>query len=359
MKVLFCGSEIKGNFIGEISRRRKDEIIYAGAKNHINNYEQIIFENQYDVIIIDVSELLDEVIIIADYIERLKKAKNSKIIVFAANYTYKTKMIDALIKSGIVNFILSNSLASQNDDYEKCLSGYFDKNGLSVEIHEEEKRKETEREHKMSYSAIGIAGVINRIGTTTQAMQLVKYLMLQGYKACYIEVNTSNFIDKCTNLFNIEKKSDGYVNYCDIDMYKSGQINSIIQSKYDYLVYDYGSIDEPSFNKLSFNEKDITIFVTGSMPDELEKISPVLESNFYRDSFLIFNFVPEGDKKEILESMCDRAAQTCFTAYVPDPFDYVNCEDGITTLIDVPCLQEAPQKKKSMLSRFTKRKANI
>ena len=44
-------------------------------------------------------------------------------------------------------------------------------------------------------TTIAIAGVVPRIGTTTQAMQIVKYLEMQNKTACYVDLTGRNDLE--------------------------------------------------------------------------------------------------------------------------------------------------------------------
>lgn len=329
MNVIFCGSEVKGNFVEEICRRKKDKVYFTGARNHISDYEDDLFGGQYDVIVIDISELIDDSSIIVDYMKRLKKAKNSKLVIFAAGYSYRSAVINDLINAGFVNFILAAGLATQNDEYEKCINGENELNSIDEKIQEEIQEEIQEREKAERYKSIGIAGTMARIGTTTQCLQIVKYLMFKGYRAAYVEINANGYIEKSQRLYSdiLEHPGQNYITYNDIDMYHGNNLNDAIRNGYDYIVCDYGSLDDPSFNKVSFMEKEIKIFVAGSKPSEFDKIQPVLQSAVYSDAAFIFNFIPESDKKDLLEMMCEKAENTIFSGITLDPFDYVAAND--------------------------------
>lgn len=350
MKYIFCGSEIKGNFISEICRRKKEQISFTGANSHIASYEDQLFSEQYDVVVIDVSDLIDETNNVVDYIVRLRKAKSCKVIIFAPGYSYRTVLIAALIDKGFVNFVLASGLGTQIEEFEKCIDGYYDENGVEGEI-AQEIEEEQEREKTSIIKTIGICGTMNRIGTTTQCMQLIKYLLFKGYKAAYLEANTSMYIERCTQLYADAEsiKNNNYITYNDIDMYNGNNMVDALK-KYDYLVCDYGAMDDPSFNKISFMEKDIKIFVAGSKPNEFDKIQPVLQSIAYKDAYFIFNFIPEGDKKDLLEMMCERAEKSIFTGYCPDPFDYVSGNDFEKLLPIDQKIEELGKEKKKLFS---------
>lgn len=163
------------------------------------------------------------------------------------------------------------------------------------------------------------------MGTTTQALQIVKYLQMQGYKACYVQVNDTKYVESFYQYFKTTHDTYlGKVTYEGTDMYyKQELLLEILNQGYDYYIYDFGTYSATDFNKTSFLEKDIRIFVMGSKASELKYADEVLENKYYTDVSYLFNFISEQERPDILELMEERAERTYFTAYVPDPFVYI------------------------------------
>lgn len=66
----------------------------------------------------------------------------------------------------------------------------------------------------------------------------------------------------------------GQIRHNNIDMFnRQEKIADILQLGYNFYVYDYGVYNYADFNKTSFLEKNVKIFVVGSKPNELDKIS--------------------------------------------------------------------------------------
>lgn len=360
MNILFCGSEIKGNFISEISRRKKDNITFTGEEIHIMDFEKCIFSSQYDVIVVDVADLCDETEDIVSYLERVKNAKNSKIIICAIGYSNKSILIQELIKADFKNFILANGLATQNEEYEKCISGYYENNEYELkQTSEEDKKSEKNKYEKAPVTNVGVCGTLGRIGTTTQCLQIIKYIISKGYTAAYIEVNDNQYIKKCSQLYSDVKKSsdDNCVIYKSIPMYTGYQIDEAIRKNYDYLIYDYGNITDTSFNKVSYLEKKIKVMVCGFKANEFESVQPVLQTSAYTEVKFIFSFVPEADKQDLLEMMEERSDDVVFASYAPDPFDYVATDlEKILKIIPVSSNGNKDNRKK-IFWRFRKNTA--
>lgn len=54
------------------------------------------------------------------------------------------------------------------------------------------------------------------------------------------------------------------------------KIADILQLGYNFYVYDYGVYNSADFNKTSFLEKNVKIFVVGSKPNELPYTTNIL-----------------------------------------------------------------------------------
>ena len=323
MNILYLGNEINGDFINEISK--KDKITYSGTYTRVAEYEDIIFGGSYDVILFDVDNLIDEPNIVVEYLIRAKKVKNANIIIVALGYSYKSILIELLIKANFKNFVMGTSLSRQYEEYSNCLSGYYDKNGL--DIPEEKEDKNTL--YRTKIKTIGIAGVLPRIGTTTTSIQLVKYIEAQGYKAAYVEINSSCYLERCEKLYADIKRDNvkKYLIYNGVKMYMASNMGEVMSEAYNYIICDYGTVIDPAFNKVSFLEKDLNIFVAGAKANEIEFVQPMLQSQVYKEAKYIFNFVPESDKPDILEMMCEKKEDTFFNKCIFDSFDYVYNDD--------------------------------
>ena len=112
----------------------------------------------------------------------------------------------------------------------------------------------------------------------------------------------------------------GLIQFQNTDIYfKKDRLTDVLKMDYDYFVYDYGVYTDTDFNKLSFLEKNIQIFVTGSFPTEMRYTQELLENNFYKDAFFIFSFTAEDEKQEIVKQFED-IGTVLFSEEVKDPF---------------------------------------
>lgn len=167
---------------------------------------------------------------------------------------------------------------------------------------------------------IGIAGALSRIGTTTQALQLVQVLKGMEKKACYAEENEKKYLDRLAELYNRAEDKKNMIKFSNIEMYKPGYSDRVKDKTYDIMVRDFGNIDRKTFDRLKFEEQDIKIIVCGSKPSEIFKLEPLLRNSAYDDSYFVFSFVPPEDKISIMAMMGSRKNRCYFAGITLDPF---------------------------------------
>jgi hypothetical protein len=174
---------------------------------------------------------------------------------------------------------------------------------------------------------IALAGSLSRIGTTTQCIQIVKYLQLMGYTVCYLEFNKSNYIETLKEIYEDYKEIDGKVVFEGIDLFTKDNAHKINELGYDYCIKDYGSACSESFESLSFVEQNKRILLLGIKPDEVKYAEDILEK--YHETDYIFSFVGVKDREDILEQMLEKRKCTYFSEYTPDPYVYLSLSNSI------------------------------
>lgn len=167
---------------------------------------------------------------------------------------------------------------------------------------------------------IAIAGCIGHIGTTTQSIQAVRVLSRIGYKAGYLEMNRTRYLNNLVDLYSNAADEKDRVIYSGITMFKKSYTKAVYKSNFDYIVKDYGSAEAEGYEEISFAEQDIKIVVCGSKPNEIFKTQKLLMDPSYDDAFFIFSFVPESERISIVSLMAERADHTFFSEIVTDPF---------------------------------------
>lgn len=325
--MLFVGKQEKGFFVEEFAEKLNMPFAYVETSAHIEpQINSILRHGAQNYIVFDVDQYIDSAELIAEQIERICRANNSAPIIFASGYLLESEMIGAMVERGYKYFILSGNLAGMKDQLEKCVNGFYDANGMEeLQIVRLERQKEEEKKN-IKGKLIGVVGACKRIGTTTHAMQIVRYLQLKGYKACYVQMNSTDYVKNMMEWYVLEEKDEklGKITYSGIDhYYDANKIQEVLRLDYDYFVYDYGITSDVDFNRISFMEKDIRIFVLGTEPTELPYTYEVVRSLFYDDVHYIFNFTSVNDKEDLEELMEEKMSVSYISEFIPDKYIYV------------------------------------
>lgn len=171
---------------------------------------------------------------------------------------------------------------------------------------------------------IAVIGAMRRIGTTTVALQLVKYLNDQEeHAAAYLQYNNSDFITDLKEICCADQDAGkpDKITFANTDIFSDPRkVSGIISSGYQYIVYDYGDIK--SISQSSAFEKDIIIIVGGGEPDEIRAMTAAMEVFNQKNVFYFFNFTPLSDREELLDMMEGYRNKTFFLDYIPDKFCY-------------------------------------
>ncbi len=350
--ILFIGDEDRGFFVRETAAVRGDQVSYIKSGTSIYSQRSELLKQEADYLVFDIEQYLDAAPDLAAEIDRITRAKSWETVIYAPGYDRQSRIVQELQFHGIRYFIYSGNNAEAREELECALSGYY------VEPEKESMEQIRKREETVSGGKkIGIAGACRRMGTTTLAIQLVKYLQLNGYKACYLEVNDTGFVQQHEQTFNVVHDSYlGKVTFADVEMYyRQENLPAVLKQDYDYYVYDFGTYMDTDFNKTSFLEKDARIFVMGSKASEMPYSKEILRNEYYRDVSYVFNFISEKEKSELLEFMEEKAGQTYFMPYAPDQFEYVPGEYEKLLPVEDISVKEEPTRRRGLFGFMGKK----
>lgn len=188
--ILFIGTETAGFFISEVAKARQIPMRITGLVNSLENILNLALKEKYDYIVINIDMLTDSSKEIAAVINNIHISTTSRIIILTQGYGTNSEIIQELCSIGITSFLTSNNLSKIKEQLETALNGIddtsFAKDGSPNQIPLSPKPLNPNN----SYKTIAVVGSVGRIGTTTQCIQMVKYLNIQNKKACYIEMNS-------------------------------------------------------------------------------------------------------------------------------------------------------------------------
>lgn len=317
--ILFVGDESKGFFLEDITAENGNQIKYTGFIPHIDDVKSIMVSNSYEYIVVDVTQFIDSSNDIANVLQNVFVTTSIPIIIFAPGLRPDAEILSTLVTVGIYRFITGVTPAMQRGQFKSCLQ---DTQRPAVNYMPPPPPEPIIENKTPQFKTISLCGACRRIGTTTQAVQIIKYLQFNGYRAAYIEMNNTGLVIELANIYKdiiYEKKGVDKLTYKNVDFFfKQEQLSDILKMDYDYFVFDYGSADDPYFNAISFIEKDIPIIVCGTAPNEWSATNAVIDKTLLNDAYYIFSFCDISEHAEIREQMAQKASKTIFPGYAPD-----------------------------------------
>ena len=237
-EILFVGNERVGARVAEVSGK---EVEFTGDVTHIADIKDTIISKSYWAVIFDLSTFLDDYNTLAEEIDNLNHVSGARFLFYYLGKTPRSNLVYALTERGFTGFVTESIAGLANKQLQTALDGFASIEPYKPEHVSEDKVEQTSIEKKPT--VISVAGCCNRIGTTTQALQIIKYLQFLGHKAAYIQLNDSEYVQKAAGLYSAEDidRSLGRVTLNGTDLYsKPDQIAEIRGMGYEYLVYDFG-----------------------------------------------------------------------------------------------------------------------
>ena len=240
--ILFVGEQDKGWFVPEIAEKKNEKCEYSGFVSSLEELSKRILQSSFSAVILHLPSL-----VIMDYQNIGKFCKNLmiangniRIIVMAEGYNINSQIVQAAIAAGVRFFMLGTNASMLKNELANALDGKTNIEAVFEQLPTEDQRDRKKNEIESSFAAsrtIAVAGSQHRIGTTTQALQIVKHLILEGHTACYIQLNSSDYVQKVGEFYTdaILNEDTGLVTYQNLEMYyKQERIADILAKNYDY-----------------------------------------------------------------------------------------------------------------------------
>lgn len=352
-KLLFLGEQKNSYFIKEAANQYGCEIEISGYVVSSTSMVDRALVDNYDYILIDVSGLLMSPLDLKECVEQILIGSQARVAVMGQGMSMTTAIIQAAVEAGIHNVLLSVYPREISEDCIEFLSGNSNietkKDQMNNTVYDEVKIMPFAKIN-IERTTIGVAGTIERIGVTTQAIQLCKWLKMKGKNVCYIQMNDSGYVENLKVFYEnvVVDEAQGCVSYENVEMYyDKARIDEILNRNYDFYVYDYGTITNEYFQKTSFFEKNYKIVVTGTKPTELNSFNQCMEELYHKHIHYVFSFVSEGDRENVMEMMSDKDKYSYLAGVTLDMFslnsDNISNFEKIIPLEEE--IEEEPEKK--------------
>ena len=185
--ILFVGEQDKGWFVPEIAEKKNEKCEYSGFVSSLEELSKRILQGSFSAVILH-----------GKFCKNLMIANgNIRIIVMAEGYNINSQIVQAAIAVGMRFFMLGTNASMLKNELIDALDGKTNIEAVFEQLPTEDQRDRKKSEIESSFAAsrtIAVAGSQHRIGTTTQALQIVKHLILEGHTACYIQLRRITII---------------------------------------------------------------------------------------------------------------------------------------------------------------------
>ena len=339
-------------------------------------------DHEFTDVLIDVAGIktanTDEVVSLVD---RLLRTTQLHILVFADGYLPESRLIrdlvsvgvapkDIFLQSGVKLQMKISSLLQKDPTAEKVLPRDTGEAEAKGELSAPDavvppsqvdaatgKSMQIRKPVRPATRAVtvAVAGGGPRIGTTTQAMQLLLYLSAQNYRCVYVDMQQADQMRQYLTVYdNCERLGPHEYTIQGLHFLSTGKLLMQARMEYDYLICDYGDYGQ-IIDTVSFWEKDIKVLVAGVKPWESDRLSQAFDDD---DGSLhyIFSFVARADEADVRNQMGESAPHTQFAPYAPDQFSYCGDDEFYAKIIACKKAEPLQKKKGFAFNLFRRRK---
>lgn len=377
--LLYITSQQNYNLLDDICE--KNNIVISKITDH-NNLKKFVIQEMNNLshctqFAIDLSALRNTDEEIIESIQGFKTMYDSRIIIVSLE-TENKDLLNKLYNKGVYYFIADINKEELKEQINECITGKNkdyskSKDLFSKEENAKEKKEYIETEIGMDYnkinpikesdkavterqfsineqinidkepdtiikgiprfvkqkSIIAVCGTQKRIGTTTQAILITRFLTSKGLKSCYVEANRNNHIVTIADYYNVNINKDiGVIQTSNIEMYYKYDLPYIMSLNYDFYILDYGIFD--NVESESFIIADKRIIVAGAKTWEMDKFATIFRKvGTLNDINFIFSFVYAEEHQDIRELMARFKNTTYFSEYIPTSFIEFPCENEV------------------------------
>lgn len=365
--------------IHEMNFRKDKDIRMLDARSMEQIAQQIEEQQVFTHVLIQPDALREKSGGLLLLVERLRKSTMAEYLVLLDGYPQDSRLVRELEEAGVAaeNILFSASLALKqriNELFQNAEEYAFEKAEIEPPQQPKPKKRKSvssffsfpnifsaknkrppvhssspaqqpistlesrmlsiQKENLKTAKTIAVAGAGKRIGTTTQALQMLLFLRAHNRKAALIEMHENPCLSSYAQVYSdavLEKDS------CIINgsrLYFSKKALPTIQKEFDFLVLDYGAYQNCAVQELE--DSDASIIVCGIKPWEAEEINYTFRENNEKYHYL-FSFVPQNDQENVTAQMEEFSQRTFFAPYSPDMFQY-NGNDELYKALLSDCL---------------------
>jgi len=268
----------------------------------------------YSFLILDYDALTDSDDEIIEAISAFKRMYSSRVVLIMNQDKRLENLIYRLIECDVTNLVFNEDVDELKADVLKSVSDL----GISKrELQEKISHIFGNTDYRIDkYDfpkenvKIGVAGSMNRVGTTTMALNLASYLASIGARVCYVEANKNGHLKLMFE--GMELKADGFL----VNGVRYLTLDSLNDESFDFIIYDMGVLDRRIRHAMTNNCDEAFLCTTYKSYewDQVKKAFMLLEDEEYN---LFTNFASESEQKELVGTN----KKVYRLGYAPNQFD--------------------------------------
>lgn len=334
-KILYIGNRDTAFIFQKIAEQADAELTVFSA---ITATKEKIIEaalgESYEMIILNAPECYEvksETINILETIHNSVNKNTTKLVLMAPGYNSNSHLIVAAAQKGIRYYIISSTATDMIEEFKTAKAGI---GNIPIDVYQMQTPAVPEEfisaAEKFSSVEIAVGGSMSRIGTTTIAIQLIKFLQSEGKTACYVDLSNTDYMELATNYYDTENHENDLNKFtlAGVDIYTNVTQEILYQvyvRNYNFIVYDLGSLLNNSLSTAEFLRKRIKLLCVGNKPNENKTLKAVADTLYNTKINYIYSFVPEDEINDIQEELEKWFGSVCyFTPYIPDAFSLNN-----------------------------------
>ncbi|UZQ48875.1 hypothetical protein [Clostridium kluyveri] len=269
--------------------------------------------SHYSYVAVDLKSIKDNQNELIEALVAFKTMYDIRIIIFAEGLQIEDKLIQKLLKEKIYNIITVTTVSEIKDQVLECVS----EQGMTIEDYRDAEGTNSLSRYIFKHKniKIAVAGVQNRVGTTTTAFNLTNYLHGISAKVSYTEANNNEHLKEIAVYHEFSKETNNCFKHKGIEYY----LNKQFPDDYNFNIFDLGILNISSIS--IFKACDVKILCSGSKSYELPYLNRGLKLIIDEKISTLFTFSTETGRINLKKLTKSKNNRVYFSEFNPNLFD--------------------------------------
>lgn len=242
-------------------------------------------------------------------IEEFLTMYTARVTVICEGLTMDSTLFRGLLEIGVGNIVTATEIDAIQAEIREVLS----EQGMTRYVAKERARPAGVYRFTCAGVQIAVVGSHPRMGATTAAIGLTRWLLGAGATVCYIEDNPSGHLRLLADVYQMAQVDGGYEH--EGALYLShGEPEAV-----NFIVRDLGSDYRAALPRIQAAE--VAVLLGGAKPYELPETVAAIREIGPRPLALLLPFVAETLRGDYLKLLAVDGRRVLFSEYQPDPME--------------------------------------